>query len=159
MDWSLLGSSNRFGTGGHLWIVRRRVCINSKCVAHAEASRPKGSPGQEDCSSRATVFHREQLYSDFISESARAMVDAMQHTLEDLSRLTPVYALISRIRLSSPTKVVESAERVAKTILSTYSATNLTTEEIQSGVGKRDDPLREFSNICRRELESLRGVL
>jgi hypothetical protein len=36
--------------------------------------------------------------------------------------------------LSSPAKVVESAERVAETILSTYSAPNLTTEEIQSGV-------------------------
>jgi cell division septum initiation protein DivIVA len=59
------------------------------------------------------IAHREQLYSDFMSESARAMVDAMQHTLEDPSRLTPVYALISRIRLSSPAKVVESAERVA----------------------------------------------
>src|ERR1700756_3809309 len=48
-----------------------------------------------------TISHREQLYSDFIAESARAMVDAMQHTLEDPSRLTPVYALISRMRLSS----------------------------------------------------------
>jgi hypothetical protein len=81
----------------------------------------------------------------------------MQHTLEDPSRLTPVYALISRIRWSSPTKVVDSAERVAETILSTYSAPNLTTEEIQSRVGKRDNPLYEFSNICRRELESLRS--
>jgi hypothetical protein len=26
-------------------------------------------------------------------------------------------------------------------------------------VGQRDDPQREFSNICRRELESLRSVL
>lgn len=106
-----------------------------------------------------SIAHREQLYSDFISESARAMVDAMQHTFEDASRLNPVYALISRMRLSSPTNVVESAERVAKTILSTYSAPNLTSEEIQSGVGKRDNPLREFSNICRRELESLKRGL
>ncbi|HJY88887.1 MAG TPA: hypothetical protein VJ255_01355 [Candidatus Acidoferrum sp.] len=97
--------------------------------------------------------------SDFIRESARAMVDAMQHTLEDPGRLTPVYALISRIRLSSPTKVAESAERLAKTILSAYSAPNLTTEEIQSGVGKRDDPMREFNNIWRREFESLGSVL
>jgi|SRR6266852_2354944 len=37
-----------------------------------------------------TISYREQLYSDFIRESARAMVDAMQHTLEDPSRLTPV---------------------------------------------------------------------
>jgi hypothetical protein len=53
----------------------------------------------------------------------------------------------------------ESAERVAKTILSTYSAPNLTAGEIQSGVGKRNEPLREFSNICRRELESLKRGL
>ena len=105
------------------------------------------------------ISHREQLYSDFISESARAMVDAMQHKFEDPSRLTPVYALIGRIRLSSPTTVVESAERVAKGILNTYSAPNLTADEIQSRAGKRDDTLREFSNICRSELESLRSSL
>lgn len=106
-----------------------------------------------------TIAHREQLYSDFISESARAMVDAMQHTLEDPSRLTPVYALISRMRLSSPTNVVESAECVVKTILTTYSKPNLTAEEIQSGADTRDDPLREFSKICRSELESLQSDL
>jgi hypothetical protein len=86
------------------------------------------------------------------------MVDAMQHKLEDPSKLTPVYALISRIRLSSPTNVVESAERVARAILTTYSAPNLTAQEIQSVAGKLD-PLREFSSICRRELESLRSGL
>ena len=87
------------------------------------------------------------------------MVDAMQHTLEDPSRLTPVYALISRMRLSSPMNVVESAECVAKTILMTYSKPNLTAEEIQSTAGTRDDPLREFSSICRGELESLGSTL
>ena len=105
------------------------------------------------------IAHREQLYPDFIIESARAMVDAMQHTFEDPTRLTPLYALISRIRLSSPMNVVESVEQVAKTILATYSAPNLTAEEIQSGAAKRDVPLRQFSNICRRELESLRSGL
>jgi hypothetical protein len=106
-----------------------------------------------------TISHREQLYSDFISESARAMVDAMQHTLEDPSRLTAVYALISRMRLSSPINVVESAESVVKTILTTYSKANLTAEEMQSTAGTRDDPLREFSSICRGELESLGSTL
>lgn len=106
-----------------------------------------------------TIAHREQLYSDFISESARAMVDAMQHTFEDPSRLTPVYALISRMRLSSPREVVDSAETVARRILKTYSEPNLTAEEIQSGASTRDDPLREFSKICRSELESLQSEL
>lgn len=105
------------------------------------------------------IAHREQLYSDFISESARAMLDAMQHTFEDPRKLIPVYALVSRIRLSSPRNVVESAERIVKTIISTYSAPNLSAAEIRSGVDKRDDPLREFSSICRRELESLSSGL
>ena len=101
------------------------------------------------------IAHREQLYSDFISEGARAMVDAIQHTFQDPSRLIPAYSLLSRIRLSSSINVVESAERVVTTILDTYSGPNLTPEEIQSKATKHDDPLREFSTICRRELESL----
>jgi hypothetical protein len=43
------------------------------------------------------VAHREQLHSDFISERARATVDAMQHKFEDPSKLTPVYALEKRV--------------------------------------------------------------
>jgi hypothetical protein len=147
-----LGSSNGVGAGGHLWIVRRRVALT------LSAWLTQRHHDRKDLLAKR-IAHREQLYSDFIRESARAMVDAMQHTLEDPGRLTPVYALISRIRLSSPTKVAESAERLAKTILSAYSAPNLTTEEIQSGVGKRDDPMREFNNIWRREFESLGSVL
>lgn len=101
------------------------------------------------------VFHREQLYSDFISETAHAFADAVQHAFHDPSRLIPSYALLSRMRLSSSTHVVESAERVINTILDTYSQPNLTAEEIQAWAGERNDPLRDFSNICRHELESM----
>ena len=34
------------------------------------------------------IFYREQLYSDFISESAHAMADAIQHNLQDPNNLT-----------------------------------------------------------------------
>jgi hypothetical protein len=59
------------------------------------------------------------------------------------------------MRLSSSMNVVESAERIIKTILDTYSQPNLTAEEIHAWAGERNDPLRDFSNICRHELESL----
>jgi len=101
------------------------------------------------------IFHREQLYSDFMSESTKIMVDAAQHTFQDPGRLIPTYALLSRIRLSSSMNVIESAERVLKTILDIYSEPNLTPEEIKSKAAEGDDPLRDFSNICRRDLESL----
>lgn len=105
------------------------------------------------------VFHREQLYSDFISESARAMADAVQHSFQDPNKVIPAYALLSRIRLSSSTEVLASAENVVQQILRTYSAPNLTPEQIQSREASAHDPLREFSNICRADLESMQKEL
>ena len=51
------------------------------------------------------IARREALYSDFIGESARLLVDAMQHNTNDLQNLLPVYALLSRIRLSLNSEV------------------------------------------------------
>ena len=101
------------------------------------------------------IFHREQLYSDFISESARTLADAMQRNSLDLNKLIPTYAVLSRIRVSSSTDVLTSAERVVDQIVTTYSEPNLTPEEIHSRAAKHEDPLGDFSIICRRELESL----
>lgn len=105
------------------------------------------------------VSHREHLYAEFITETARAMAHAMQNNFQDASRLIPSYALLSRIRLSSSTNVVDSAERVINAILSTYAKPNLGPEEFQAWASKRNDPLREFSEVCRGELESLWGGL
>jgi hypothetical protein len=105
------------------------------------------------------IYHREQLYSDFLSETARALAHALQHRFKDPSALIPSYALLSRIRLSSPMNVVESAEQVITTILNTYSQPNLTPEEIHSWANKSNDPLREFGDVCRRELDSLWNCL
>jgi hypothetical protein len=105
------------------------------------------------------IFYREQLYSDFISESAHAMADAIQHNFQDPNNLAPAYALLSRMRLSSSTDVLASAERVIEHIINTYSEPNLTPEEIQSRAAKHGDPLREFSDICRAELELIHRKL
>ena len=108
---------------------------------------------------RELVAHKtaqlEQLYADFINESARLLVDAVQHSLEDPSTLVPIYALISRIRLRSSTDVIESGERLIATILKVYVEPNLAPDDIQSAASKHNDHLQDFSNICRRELESL----
>jgi hypothetical protein len=97
----------------------------------------------------------EQLYSDFINESARLLVDAVQHSLENPGTLVPIYALISRIRLRSSIEVIESGERLIATILKVYFEPNLTPEDLQSAANKHDDHLQEFSNVCRRELEAI----
>jgi hypothetical protein len=105
------------------------------------------------------IARREALYSDFIGESARLLVDAMEHNSGDLQRLLPVYALASRIRLSSSDPVLQEAERVIRTIVSTYPETNLTAEEIEAQAVNGHDPLRVFSDTCRIELESLQRQL
>ena len=78
------------------------------------------------------VARREALYSDFIGESARLLVDAMEHNASDLQKLLPIYALLSRIRLRSSGHVLQKAEQVINTIMSTYPQPNLTVEQIQS---------------------------
>jgi hypothetical protein len=105
------------------------------------------------------IANREALYSDFIVESARLLVDALEHNISDPQKLIPVYALLSRIRLSSSSHVLETAEGVMKGILATYSEPNITAEEIQSRAGRGEDPLRTFSDTCRLELELLERKL
>jgi hypothetical protein len=103
-----------------------------------------------------TIYHREGLYSDFIHESARLIVDALEHDVGDLKNLIPAYALVSRIRLSSSPDVLASAEGVIAEIIGTYSKPNLTLEQIRSRpTSGDDDPLRRFSDVCRAELESM----
>jgi hypothetical protein len=105
------------------------------------------------------IVQRETLYSDFIAESARLLVDAMEHNVRDLQKLIPVYALLSRIRLSSSERVLQTAEQVIRTIVNTYPQPNLTAEEIESRAVNGEDPLRQFSDTCRTELDGLQRQL
>ena len=105
------------------------------------------------------IVRREALYSDFIAESARFLVDALQHNVGDPQKLIPVYALLSRIRLSSSSRVLGTAEEVIKTILHAYEQPNLTPEQIQIRAVNGEDPLRQFSDTCRAELDSLQRQL
>ena len=106
-----------------------------------------------------TIVRRESLYSDFIAESARLLVDAMVQNNSDPQKLIPLYALLSRIRLSSSTPVLETAEAVIRIILSTYPKPNLTPEQIESRAMSGNDPLRQFSDACRKELDSIQRKL
>ena len=87
------------------------------------------------------------------------MADAVQHNLQDPNNLTTANALLSRMRLSSSTDVLASAERVLQHIINTYSEPSLTPEEIQSRAAKREDPLRVFSDICGAEIEGIQSQL
>ncbi len=105
------------------------------------------------------MLQREQLYSDFITESARILVDALENTFQNPDKLVPIYALLSRIRLSASREVLVSAEGLLREIINDYSEPNLTPEQIRSKATNGKDPLKRFSEVCRAELDSLGGRL
>lgn len=109
------------------------------------------------------IARRETLYSDFIGESARLLVDALQHNGNDLEKLLPIYALLSRIRISSSKPVLQQAEKLVQTIVATYPQPNMTAEQIESRALNDQDPqvrtLRQFSDACRTELDSMEQQL
>jgi hypothetical protein len=106
---------------------------------------------------RDEIRKREALYGEFIAECAKAMMDALLHTLEKPETLLPVYALINRIRLVASPAVLAEAERMVARITEQYFSRNLTVEDLRELARSEDvDPLRTFGEACRAELESLR---
>ena len=101
------------------------------------------------------IAHLEILYSDFITEAARLLVDALEHNTFEPKNLVPAYAMLSRIRLNSSPQVLEAAEAVLKTIVDIYPLPNLAPEQIHAGNINGEEQLKRFSEICRRELESV----
>ena len=133
---SLVGA---LGSSASTWITQR----------HAD---------QRDLVARR-IFYRVQLYSEFITESARVLVDALENTFKDPNKLIPAYALLNRIRLTASPTVFASAEELVREIVKNYSEPNLSLEEIRSRALNGNDPLRRFSETCRAELDSMRGHL
>ena len=107
---------------------------------------------------REELRKREALYGEFIGECAKLFMDAFIHSLEKPESLLPVFALINRIRLCASREVLAEAERVLTRLTDQYFAKNLTVEELRKlAHTEQADPLRDFGEACRAELNSLRG--
>jgi hypothetical protein len=99
------------------------------------------------------LSRREDLYRDFIEEASRLYADAYEHDKADTSKLVNLYALVSRMRVRSSPRIIESADRVVRVIIETYLAPNKTFRDVPEILDNEAmDPLREFSNACREEL-------
>lgn len=104
----------------------------------------------------AEIRKREQLYVEFIAESSRLIIEAFDHELESPERLTALYSIINRIRLRCSGEVLAAADRTANRIIERYLGPNLSPEELRHTVLTRtDDPLKDFSEACRHELQML----
>jgi hypothetical protein len=97
---------------------------------------------------------RELLFGRFLEEAAKLYVEAMQNK-GDPTAMVHIYALANRIRLISSPRVVESADTLARIIMDTYLAENLTMAEVRAKwIEGNVDPLRDFGEACREELRT-----
>jgi hypothetical protein len=101
---------------------------------------------------------RQELYKEFIEDAARCYVDALQHDKADIPALVGLCAKIRRMLILSSPKVVEHAEQIGREILDTYLEPDKGFLELREIVNSGSiDLLREFSEVCRVEFESLRA--
>ncbi|PNG26229.1 hypothetical protein [Methylocella silvestris] len=99
------------------------------------------------------VVRREALYTEFIAEISRLLVDALEHECQTLGQFVNVYAQIGRMRLISSPEVVAKAEKLVRFIGDAYMAPNMSFADLKAMVSKGDaDPLKDFSEACRTEM-------
>ncbi len=100
-----------------------------------------------------TISKREELYKSFIEEASRLYADALVKDKSEISELVELYALIGRMKIMSSDDVIEAAEKVARLILETYLSPNRTFADLPELLNEVH-PLRDFSEACRRELQT-----
>jgi len=100
---------------------------------------------------------KQKLYRQFISEASKLYADALVHDNSEVSALVNLYTLIGRMRISSSDAVIGKAEATARMIIDTYFSPNKTFPELRQLMDSRSmDPLREFGEVCRKELIALK---
>lgn len=100
-----------------------------------------------------TVSRRQKLYKSFIEETSKLYADALTNETSEVSKLVDMYALIGRMKVVSSDEVIEAAEKTGRLIVETYLSPKRTLVDLPELI-KEMDPLRDFSEACRRELRS-----
>ena len=101
-------------------------------------------------------LRRQELYKEFIEQASELYIHALQSDKPDLSSLMRLYAEISRMRILFSSTVVNSADQIVKNIIRVYLEPNKTFPELRDMADSGSiDPLRNFSEACRAEAESL----
>ncbi|OSJ26524.1 hypothetical protein BSZ19_35230 [Bradyrhizobium japonicum] len=101
---------------------------------------------------------RQILYRDFIEETTKCYIDALQHGEADIPSLVGLYAKLSRMRVLSTKQVVRSADDIIRKILATYLEPDKSFVELRDMANEgRIDFLHEFSLACRQEFEDMQA--
>jgi hypothetical protein len=65
---------------------------------------------------------RETLYSEFINEAARLLIESLDRQMEKASGLVTIYALHNRIRLNASEEVIQAVDHTIKILFNLTSA-------------------------------------
>ena len=121
--------------------------INQKTLNHRELIRDE-------------MRMRQALYGEFITECARLLMDAFQHTLEKADTFLPVYTLINRIRFCATPPVLTEAEHLVLHITEQYFSSNMSVQELRELARSGEaDALKAFGEACRAELNAIQARL
>lgn len=115
------------------WVTQRTQIRH----AHSEAERTR----------------LEALYSEFITESARLLADALSHQKDEVAEMVSLYAMVGRMRLVSSPDVVDAADQIIIGIIQVYQERNLALHEVHEYVRMgRLNFLVEFGEAARNDL-------
>lgn len=104
----------------------------------------------------ARLRNCEALYGEFITEASQLTVDAFSHQLEQPSTFVRLYGILGRIRLVASDRVLASAEACGRQIVDLYAKPNMTIDQIRVALEQGQiDPIKEFSTVCRAELQEI----
>jgi hypothetical protein len=132
--------------------LHNRKTANTLINQLSQVSAPlRGPPPSSP--NRASLTVRLQLPLD---KSWWQRHHALQNDKPDVSALMGLYADLSRMRVLSSARVIDSADQIVKKIINAYPEPNKTFSELrQMADSGLIDPLRNFSEACRAESESL----
>jgi hypothetical protein len=104
-------------------------------------------------------MQRQALYSDFIIEASKRLIEAWNHQAEGPEVIAGLYSAVERMRLTSSGEIIKCAEQVIRHIIAAYADPNRTFDDFKQHVQDPEpaDPLRDFTEACREELTSLRA--
>ena len=83
----------------------------------------------------------------------RLYADALVNDKFEIPKLVDLYALIGRMKILSSDDVIEAAEKAGRLIIDTYLSPNRTFVDLPEFINEMD-PLKDFSEACRRELQA-----
>jgi hypothetical protein len=98
-----------------------------------------------------------RIFEEFIDSSSKAFLDALvQTSMENPSKVIPLYATMGKLRLFASERTFEAAEKVMSRVVETYYAPKVDLHT-RPAIDRNLDVLREFVETCRAELRRYPG--